>query len=200
MLSSDTQRWLSLIKLGREERFLEYKQSRPWGDLKDKITKTALGMANTRDGGTIIIGVSQKGQNFQITGMVHSHIKTYDSDEVQAYINTFADPYIRIEQHVLEEGSQCFLAIAVHEFDELPVICKQDCGAVLRQGAVYARSYRMPETCEVRTQTEMREIIDMATEKALRRLISRLKSTGVSLKELGGGDDSGQFDEQLEGL
>ncbi len=51
---------IALIDLGREDRSLEYKESQPWGELKNKIAKTALGMANVRDGGTIVVGVSER--------------------------------------------------------------------------------------------------------------------------------------------
>ena len=50
------ERLRALINLSREERFLEYKESRSWNDLKGKIARTAMGMANIRDSGTIIVG------------------------------------------------------------------------------------------------------------------------------------------------
>ena len=120
-------------------------------------------------------------------------------DNVQAYINRFADSYVRIEVYIVPRNSQKFIAIVVHEFDEVPVICRRsDVG--LRQGAVYTRSYRMPETCEVPSQTEMREIIDMATDKGVRRFLEKSRRAGLLAGETVQRTDSEKFDEELEGL
>ncbi len=190
---------VALIDLGREDRSLEYKESRPWSDLKDKIAKTALGMANVRDGGTIIIGVSQRSGSLVPKGMSQGDIDTYDVDDVQAYVNRFADPYVRLEMYTVPYDGQEFIAIVVHEFDEVPVVCRRN-GVGLRQGSVYTRSYRIPETCEVPSQTEMREIIDMATDKGVRRFLERSRRAGLSTGETVQRTDAEKFDEELEGL
>lgn len=190
---------VALIDLGREDRSLEYKESRPWGDLKDKIAKTALGMSNVRDGGTIIIGVSQRSGSLVPKGMPQDNIDTYDVDDVQAYVNRFADPYVRLEMYTVPRNDQKFIAIVVHEFDEVPVVCKKS-GVGLRQGSVYTRAYRMPETCEVPSQTEMREIIDMATDKGVRRFLERSRRAGLRTGETIQRADTEEFDEELEGL
>lgn len=189
----------ALIELGREERFLEYKGSLPWDDLKNKIAKRAMGMANIRDGGIIIIGVAQKGIEFVPEGMLDEHIATYDIDDAQAYINRFADPYVRVELHHVKLNQEKFIALVVHEFDEIPIVCKRNCGDVLRQGAIYTRSHRIPETCEVQSQTEMREIIEIATDKGVRRFAERMQRVGV-LRIAAGESDLDAFERQLEGL
>lgn len=190
---------IALIDLGREDRSLEYKESRPWADLKDKIAKTALGMANIRDGGTLVVGVSQRSGSLVAQGMTQEHIDTYDVDEVQAYVNRFADPYVRLEMYIVPHDSQSFVVIVVHAFDEIPVVCRRN-GIGLRQGAVYTRSYRMPETCEVPSQTEMREIIEIATDKGVRHFLERSHRVGLSTGRAIGPTDTEKFDEQLEGL
>ena len=50
-----------LIFHGREERNLEYKSDIKWdtAQIKAKLTKTILSMCNIKDGGTIVIGVSE---------------------------------------------------------------------------------------------------------------------------------------------
>lgn len=193
------QELVDLIELGRENRSLEYKESRSWNELKDKIAKTALDMANVRDGGTIVIGVSQRSGRLTLQGMSQADIATYNEDEVQAYVNRFADPYVRLEIYPVPRHGQEFIAIVVHEFDEFPVVCKKN-GVGLRQGSVYTRSYRMPETCEVPSQTEMREIIDMATDKGVRRFLERSRRAGLLTSETPERTDIEKFDEELGGL
>ena len=197
---AESDRFITLIKLGREERFLEYKQSAPWDDLKDKIAKTAMGMANIRDGGTIIIGMAKKGNLYLPEGTDEEHVITYDVDDLQAHANRFADPYVRTELHQVKWDDKLFFAIRVHEFDELPVVCKKDCGTLIRQGAIYTRSYRMAETCEVRSQSEMREIIDLAVQKGVRRFVQIARRVGIPLEEVAMKSDIEKFKKQLEGL
>jgi len=189
----------TLVKLGREERFLEYKESGPWDNLKEKIAKTAIGMANIRDGGTIILGVSQRGGRFEAQGLSEEHVASYDGDRLQDYIHEFADPYVRSEFHTFDVDNKQFLAIVIHEFDEVPVICRRDSAGTVR-GRVYTRSHRKPETCEVPSQTEMRDIIELATDKAIARFIQRLQRAGLIEPVKMGPFDAERFGKQREGL
>jgi len=194
----DRDQLIGLIQLGREERFLEYKESAPWGSIKTKIIRTAMAMANCRDGGTVIIGVSQREGQFFPEGVSADHLDSYDPDEIQAAISRHADPYVRIELHRIETDRRIFLALVIHEFDEMPVVCKKD-GVDLREGAIYTRPYRMPESCEVRSQTEMREIMDLATEKAVKAFVRRMQAVGVRVGETAE-SNAEKFDKQLGGL
>ncbi len=51
---ADPDRLITFLQLEHEERFLGYKESFPWDELKQKITKTAMGMANIRNGSYFI--------------------------------------------------------------------------------------------------------------------------------------------------
>ncbi len=126
-------------------------------------------------------------------------IETYNEDDIRAYVNRFADPYVRLELHRIPQDGQEFIAIVIHEFDQVPVVCKRS-GIGLRDGAVYTRSYRMPETCEVPSQTEMREIIDLATDKEVRRFLERLREAGLLSAKTVEQTDTEKYDEELEGL
>jgi predicted HTH transcriptional regulator len=157
-------------------------------------------MANKRDGGTIIIGVSQTAGVFSTDGMEAAHIVTYDEDTISAYINSYADPYVTIQKHEKVVNGKTFLALVVYEFEDVPVICERDSGTELREGAVYCRSYRMPETTEVRSQTEMREIVDMAIEKGLRNYLQTSRRIGVPLEEISRRAQTREYDNELGGL
>lgn len=190
-----------LIEHGKEERNLEYKQSMNWSDArtKAKLTKCILAMANLRDGGDIVVGVGQDGEKFIPKGMEKDDFESFKQDDVSTYINNFADPYVKIE--VVKKTiltNMCFVVIQVEEFEELPVICKRNGGENLRQGAIYTRSRRRHETSEVRDQSEMREIIEMAVEKGLRKLLTRIQRAGL-LKMLGPPKslDSERYDKEL---
>ena len=57
---------------------------------------------------------------------------------------------------------------------------------------------REPETVEVSTYADMRDLIDLATEKSLRRFITRAQSAGIPLTTQKEKSDDILFDEQLE--
>jgi predicted HTH transcriptional regulator len=187
-----------LIQLGREERVLEHKRSSPFGNIRQKIIRTSLGMANCRDGGTIVVSVSQLSScEFVTDGVIPADSATYDPDQIQEAINQYADPYVRIEVHRVEIGERNFVAIVIHEFDDIPVLCKKD-DSELRHGAVYTRSYRKPETCEVRSQTEMREIIELAVDKGVKGFIRRMHAAGAKIEA--GESEAQKFENQLKGF
>jgi predicted HTH transcriptional regulator len=189
-----------LIELGREERFLEYKESVRWDAIKTKLAKTAMGMSNIRDGGTIIIGVSQKKGRFVANGVRNADLSTYDQDEVQAFVNRYAEPFVRLRLQQCDFQSKSFLAIVVSEFDEVPVVCRKSFDTILRQGAVYTRSFRMPETREVQSESEMREILELMTDKAVRRLLDRMKRVGLPIEGAPTTLSEDEFARQLGGL
>jgi len=167
---------LELIYHGREERNLEYKRSISWQEpaTKAKIAKSAIAMANLRDGGAIIIGVEKKGEAYNPIGMKQGHVESFKQDDVMDYVNEkYADPYVELTVTQVSENNKWFVAIQVHEFGQLPIICKNDGLENLKRGAIFTRSRVKYETAQVRSQTEMREILDLAVDKEIRRLRSR---------------------------
>ena len=44
-----------------ESQAVDFKESAPWDAIKFKLTRTAMAMGNLRDGGLIVIGVSERG-------------------------------------------------------------------------------------------------------------------------------------------
>ena len=75
--------------------------------------------------------------------------------------------------------NRLYILIEVKEFDDIPVLCKRAYDDVLRDGACYVRTSRKPETSEIPTQTEMRELLSLATEKGVRRYIEQLERLGI---------------------
>lgn len=168
---------------GRESQRLEYKQSATWGDLKTKLIRTTLAMSNVRDGGIIVIGMSQVGSEFSPTGMSESDVTTYKSDEIKAVINAYADPPVAVEWYTDVVDGKTFGMLVIQEFDQFPVLCKRD-DKGLENGAFYFRSFRMPETAKVNSHFEMRDILDRAIDRGLKAYVQRALRAGLKL-----GDD-----------
>jgi len=203
MPETPSQELIDLILHGREERNLEYKESMSWKEADDKvkITRCILGMSNIRDGGSIVLGVED--QSFEPVGMDPDHFRSFNQDDVDDFVAERADPFVEIEVTPVPHDGKEFIVIQVKEFEELPVICRKEtrlknrrAGPYLRRGATYVRSRRKRETVEVPSQTEMREIIDLAVDKGVRRLIERMGYTGI-LNLVAEPSDVEKFDQQL---
>ena len=172
------------IDHAREERNLEYKQSMSWHDsaTKAKIAKSAMAMANIPDGGVIVLGVEQHGEAFIPKGMDPDHAESFKQDDIMEKVNEYADPYVELTVTATSKDQKCFIVIQVREFDQMPVVCKKDGEEGLKRGAFFTRSRRVYETAQVGSQTELREILDLAVDKEIRRLRSRnlISLEGVS--------------------
>lgn len=158
-----------LIIHEREERNLEYKGSMNWSSntTKAKVTKSVLAMSNIKDGGYLVLGVDEGSDDvWTANGMSENDFESYNQDHVSAHIANYADPFaeITVSKQIYDEKR--FVIIQVLEFQELPVICKRDGAENLTNGVIYTRTRRMFESAPVQSQTEMREIIEMAVDKS----------------------------------
>lgn len=195
-----------IFLIGKESRSIEFKESVPWNDklFKVKITKTILAMSNIRDGGNIIFGVKE-GDDCEYTpvGMNEDDFNTYNIDEVSSFVSSYADPYVKLDLFKLEYDSKRFVVLKIFEFEEIPVICKKDYSSAnfnLRKGALYVRPFRTVESVEVPSQNEMREILDLATEKNLKKFFQISKSVGILPEEKTKDHDldRSKFEKQIE--
>ena len=87
----------ALIKWGREERHLEYKQPLDWKDpaVKAKLTRTALALANVRGGGSIVLGLERRSDDsYSAVGMLDALAEAFVQDHTSAHFAEFADPYL----------------------------------------------------------------------------------------------------------
>ena len=153
-------------------------------------------MANLRDGGHIVLGVArQMDDTYLPAGMQGDHHDSFVQDDLSAYFSEYADPYIEVTliKHIFDGKSFCILRVG--EFTELPVVCKRDGAEKLRRGATYIRSRRIPETVEVPSQVEMREILDLAVEKRSRAFTRQAERMGFVHQS-----QPDQFVEQLKML
>lgn len=162
-----------LIGLPKEGRSVEFKGATAWSGVRERAIKTALAMSNLPDGGWMVFGVEEDppGQ-WRPVGMPAGLVETFVPDEINDQLRRFAEPPFPVEVLRGTMGGNLFVVIRVPPFEELPTVCKRN-GAELREGAIYTRSIHKPETIEVRSQTEMREIIERAVDIGIRRMRGR---------------------------
>jgi predicted HTH transcriptional regulator len=191
---------LDLIFHGSEERNLEYKNSMPWEntDAKRKITKAAMAMSNIKDGGVIILGVKELSYGkYEPVGMPSDDANSFDQDKVSEYVNAYADPFVDLKVDRIEHDGKFFVVIQVKEFEEIPIICKKDDSGILRRGEIYTRSRKKYESVIVPSQTEMREILEMAIEKRMRKRVEEFFKIGIIRVSSPEDQDIEKFKKQL---
>lgn len=150
------------------------------GRLAAQVVKAVLGMANRRDGGVVIIGVEESEGRLKPVGLTDAELATWNYAAVAGQIARYADPAVRIELEVKEYQGNRYAVIIVAEFDDIPALCKRAFNGVLRAGACYVRTRRKPETSEIPTQAEMRDLLDLATVKWVRRHVDWMQRAGIA--------------------
>ena len=188
-----------ILQSGHELRAFEVKGpgDRTEAHLFAKVTRAALSLANHRDGGHIIIGIDDKQATAMLPGLAEEQLTSWLSyDDLSRKLATYADPPLRFEVAARALASKVKVAVLeVFQFDDIPILCGRDYPGVLRRGACYVRSQRVPESAEIPTAAEMRELLDLASERRLRAYVGTAERAGVQLR--GGPTAAERFAAQL---
>lgn len=163
----------ALLAVGHEVPGVEFKGpgNRVEKAFLAKVVRAVIGMANRRGGGYVIIGVSERDDGAFATGLDPLAVRTWTQEETAGCVNSYADPHVSIDVQQISVGTSVVIIIAVAEFDDVPILCAKSYPNVLRDGACYIRRRGRVETTDIPTSSEMRTLLDLATEKSLRRFI-----------------------------
>lgn len=189
-----------LLVLGHEAPGVEFKAPCDRTDKPKfaKIVRAVLGMANRRDGGKVVVGIEEgEAAQLSLLGLSSEQLRTWEPDAVAGAIDPYADPFVTVSTaRVSYEGLE-YVVLKVSEFEEVPVLCKKDYPDVLRQGACYVRRRGRIETSEIPTQAAMRDLIELATEKGIRKFLHQMRRAGVDLSTIRtAADDVERFEQQ----
>lgn len=184
----------------QESKSVDFKASTTWDDLKLRLIRTIIAMGNLRDGGIIIIGASEQGDSWELTGLLSDHLGTYDVDDIIDVLNKYASPPIKIDIVLVKyRNNETFLAFQVYEFTDTPFVCKKngpDNNKILCAGEFYVRPSGKPRTTKVSSAEEMHDLLELAAEKRARRILEVAHRIGLKPTETA----SQRFDEELGGL
>lgn len=163
----------ALVTLGNESPSLEYKSSMSWRDSLTQaiVVKEALALANTRDGGTIVFGVTDG--TFVPEGMAQSDFDSFENDKIADRVNLYAEPRIQTTVRKGRIGDKLFVLIGVEPRRDSPVICEKDGGppaAQIYAGDIYIRPVGKPEARRVQNAQEMRELVERARDFEVEKL------------------------------
>jgi predicted HTH transcriptional regulator len=188
---------LALERL-QETEDVDFKESAPWDVLKGHIIHSTLGMGNLREGGLIVVGVSERGDEWRLTGIREDDLATYDPDEIASQVNAHVSPFAELDVVLLDYDSKRYLVIGVREFRDTPLICKKngpDKGP-LREGRIFVRLPAPARTSLVTNAPQMHDLLELAAEKRARRFLEASRRVGLVQPT----DSAEKFDEELEGL
>ena len=192
------------MALGHELSGVEFKSPGPMSNrrLVAQVIKAVLGMCNRRDGGTVIIGVEDNQGTLNPVGLSEADLAEWSYDAVADQVARYADPSASFNLDVKEYEGNAYVVLDVHEFADIPVLCKRSYDDVLRDGACYVRPRRKPETSEIPTQADMRDLLDLAIEKGVTQFLERARRVGLFSAPTAESpaDDQERFDEQLGDL
>jgi predicted HTH transcriptional regulator len=185
----------TLILAKRESREVEFKSPLRWGSshVNAKVAQAVMALANLRAGGLLVIGVREGPKGvFTLAGLSEDEAASFNQDSVSSFINQYASPFVEFDLSHIIVDDKTFVAVAVKEFLQIPVVCRksgpgdekigderEDHSGPLREGAIYNRSRTLNASKEVTTEAEMREILDLALEKAVRRFYEQADSAGL---------------------
>jgi predicted HTH transcriptional regulator len=191
-----------ILALGHETRGIEFKGPGPLsnGRLVAQVVRAVLGMANRRDGGSVIIGVEDNGNLLNPVGLSEADLATWEYDLIADQIARYADPSVSFEREIKEYNNARYVVLTIDEFSDIPVLCKRPYNNVLREGACYVRSRRKPETSEIPTSPDMRDLLELATEKGVIQYLERAQRVGLIVLPTITPSSTEQFERQRSDL
>ncbi len=197
-----------LVRLGNESPGLEFKPParRDEARVASEVVRAAIALANRRGGGSIIIGVAEDktAKVLVPVGMTADQLATWGRDDFSSLLAKYAEPMIAFEINAIEDSGKHYLVIDVQEFRHTPILCTkaaQPAGqTVLRAGALYIRGRRKPESLEVSTYEEMRDLIDLAVDKGVQRFAEQLRQAGMLTDVPPPPGDEDKYDAELKDL
>lgn len=172
--------------VAHESRTKEFKSPFVWNDpnscwLKEKTIRAILGMANTKTGGNIIVGVEERLGKLIFTGLNEEQLSSFTNfDLIKDVVDSFSYSGINFEVGKGEFNNHHYVVFRVSEFLEIPAICKRNGQKkeVLCKDDIYSRAKTGKPSTIKATELELREIIEMAADKN----ISKLEKRGYTKK------------------
>ncbi|MDD3236674.1 MAG: ATP-binding protein [Candidatus Gastranaerophilales bacterium] len=165
---------IELISNKQETKNCDFKDSFSWTDLdrnhQCEIIKDIIAMANTKDGGQIVIGIEDR--TWIIKGLSKEQLKSYDVTQINNLLHEYTDPKhsCTIKQVQIEDKE--LIVIEVPEFTEDIIITKKDSSCIQR-GRIYIRTDAASSEM-VPSNHEMRELIGRAITKKGDNLLSSI--------------------------
>ena len=180
------QRARDFIDFPAELTTVEFKRNGPFESMQFRIAKTAMAMANLRDGGMIIIGVAQDdARNFVVEGVQSDSEATFSQEAVYEFVNSYASPPVELRVTPMEHRGLRFVTIDVWPFERTPVVCQRNTpdgtrgNDQMHVGDFFVRTGDIVGTRRVTSAAMLHEIIEFAVIRRLAEIQRILGAAGI---------------------
>lgn len=177
--------WMQIIDRG-ETPNIDFKAASKWdGEERARLTKAIAAMANTRDGGTVLVGIDDDrvGGKPKIVGLTAEQLVSFDPTKVADYVNQRFEPAIQLRIEKPEVSGKVLAAIVVKEFEDQPHICVRELSyqgkQLFKPGDLLIRTAAAQST--VAGPQELRDLLGRAVAKKGEHLLEQMRRivTGV---------------------
>ncbi|MCP4504229.1 MAG: ATP-binding protein [Deltaproteobacteria bacterium] len=182
------------IAWGNETRQVEFKGPGRFtgkGSLSLKVVCAILGMANSADGGWVVVGVAEDALGKPVAeGIAEDDLSSWNKDDIADHVSNFADPKVDFDVEEVTLDDEVYVVIRVKPFDVAPVICMKDGNyskengkqvTVLRRGGLYVRGDGKVETRQVKTYAEMRALLDIAVSRGVTQFVRQARAANMEI-------------------
>jgi len=171
----------------QEQPWLDFKESQSWSELSWRLLKTMMAMSNLRDGGLIVVGVAERSNTWELTGIEPDHLNTFDADDIVDQLSKYASPNVMVDIVIHDdEDAHKYLAFHVHQFHDLPVVCRKNTPDDVKQknrlapGEIYVRpTVGKPRTEKVTDANQLHDLLELAAMFRARRIIEVASQVGL---------------------
>lgn len=152
-----------------ETQNLDYKTAIPWN--AKSMAKDFIAMANVRDGGAIVIGVTENKGIFTRTGVDDSIAGTYKVDIMRDQLASYMDPSVDFTVHFpIDQDERKYVFIKIQPFKEVPVISRCNIPDELIRNTIYYRNTnKRVESAPVSNSNDLRDIIETSAVRMMQR-------------------------------
>ncbi|MBN8627338.1 MAG: ATP-binding protein [Planctomycetes bacterium] len=137
------------------------------------LAKDIAALANSRDGGVLVIGISEDDGTLQYDGLTPEQAESFDTTKMSNWINSRFSPAIKFTSYRVTYNERVYVVITVSEFDEIPTVCEKPFDRHLNRG-IYVRSDTA--STPITSADQLRELIGLATVKRGNQLLEMFQA------------------------
>lgn len=169
----------ALLKQG-ETKNIEFKGSIGFeGDFRPHFAATIASMANTADGGTVLVGVERREGVHLPIGLSPEQLESFDPTRITQYLRGRLSPLPVFTTETVRLSTATCLAIQVRAFEDVPIIVSSTLQGAnklhAREGDILTRT-SAAETARISNADDMRELLGRAVRRKGEDLLSDLQA------------------------
>lgn len=165
---------------------VDFKGPMSWaGDARASLAEDIVAMANTRDGGLLLVGIGMSPDgSARVDGLSPDQAASFEPTKVGEYVASYFAPAVKITIERPSIDGKQLVAIQVAEFDTSPILCIKDGPEKPASGAKVKRHFyagnllvRTPaaKTEVVRAAEDMQALIRLAVTKTSNQLLEDMQ-------------------------